>query len=255
MRVRVFLSLFLNGYEVKAIGDRARYAVEVAEIMVWKEGRIQVLLVDSDPVWQQRMTTMIDAEPDMCIAHVATNKESAVRACLQLDIDVMILDLALLPSQQDGLNTITEVVKIKQLPIIILTSLNEPEIIVDAMLAGAINYMTKNNYRDIISAIREAYQRQSSLHSDVAAIIRHEMEHVKRKELQRMLTPTEKEILQLVGWGYTQPVIRELLGITSNTMKTHVRNIIRKFGTNSIREAAQKAKYRGLYDQQDDTNS
>lgn len=115
--------------------------------------------------------------------------------------------------------------------------------------------MTKNNYRDIISAVREAYQGQSSLHSDVAAIILHEMEHVKRKELQRMLTPTEKEILKLIGWGYKQSIIRELLGITSNTMKTHVRNIIRKFDTHSIREAAEKAKHRGLYDQQDNINT
>lgn len=116
--------------------DRLRYALEVVGVIGRMEGRIQVLLVDSDPVWQQRLATMIDAEPDMNVAHVATNKESAVRACLQLDVDVMILDLALLPSQQDGLNTITEVVKIKPLPIIILTSLHEPEIVVDAMLAG-----------------------------------------------------------------------------------------------------------------------
>lgn len=235
--------------------ERASYVIEVEEVLRWKAGRIQVLLVDSDPVWQQRMAALIDAEPDMNISHIATNKESAIRASTQLDLDVMILDLALVPSQQDGLNIITEVVKIKPLPIIILTSLYEPEIIVDAVLAGAINYMTKNNYRDIISAVREAYQGQSSLHFDVAAIIRHEIEYVKRKELQRMLTPTEKEILQLVGWGYKQSVIRELLGITSNTMKTHVRNIIRKFNTYSIREAAEKAKHRGLYDQQDNLNS
>lgn len=66
-----------------------------------------------------------------------------------------------------------------------------------------------------------------------------------------MLTTTEKEILQLIGWGYKQPIIRELLGITSNTMKTHVRNIIRKFNARSIHDAAEKAKRRGLYAQQD----
>lgn len=231
------------------MGERASYVVEVEEVMHWKEGRIQILLVDSDLVWQQRMAALIDAEPDMNISHIATNKESAIRASVQLDLDVMILDLALHSSKQDGLDTIAEVVKIKPLPIIILTSLNESEIIMDAMLAGAINYITKINYMDVASAVREAYRGQSSLHADVASIIRHEFGRVKRKELHRMLTPTEKEILQLIGWGYTQPVIRELLGITSNTMKTHVRNIIRKFDACSIREAAEKAKRRGLYDQ------
>ncbi|CAM3551563.1 response regulator [Marinicrinis lubricantis] len=231
--------------------ERASYVIEVEEVLRWKAGRIQVLLVDSDPVWQQRMAALIDAEPDMNISHIATNKESAIRASTQLDLDVIILDLALHSSKQDGLDTIAEVMKIKPLPIVILTSLYEPEIIVDSMLVGAINYITKNNYVDVASAVREAYQGQSSLHADVASIIRNEIGLVKRKELHRMLTPTEKEILQLIGWGYTQSVIRELLGITSNTMKTHVRNIIRKFNACSIREAAEIAKRRGLYDRQD----
>lgn len=232
--------------------ERASYAtLEAKEIMGWKEGKIQVLLVDSDPIWQQRMAVLIDAEPDMNIFHIATNKESAIRASVQLDLDVMILDLALHPSQQDGFDTISEVMKLKPLPIIILTSIDEPEVIVDAILSGAINYITKINYADVINAVREAHRGQPSLHSDVASIIRNEIGLVKRKELHRMLTPTEKEILQLIGWGYKQPVIRELLGVTENTMKSHVRNIIRKFNASSIHEAAEKAKRRDLYNRQD----
>ncbi len=60
--------------------ERVRYAAKVEEVMRWQESRIQVLLVDSDPVWQQRLTALIDAEPDMSISHIATNKESAIRA-------------------------------------------------------------------------------------------------------------------------------------------------------------------------------
>ncbi|KIL39358.1 hypothetical protein SD70_20785 [Gordoniibacillus kamchatkensis] len=230
--------------------ERASYAVEVDEVVRWKEGRIQVLLVDSDPIWQQRTAGLINTEPDMNIFHIATDKESAIRASAQLDLDEMILDLVLNSSQQDGLHTISEVLKIKTMPIIILTSLYEPEIIVEAVLAGAINYITKINYADVANAVREAYRGQSSLHADVASIIRNEIGLVKRKELHRMLTPTEKEILQLIGWGYRQPMIRELLGVTANTMKSHVRNINRKFNVCSVHEAAEKAKRRGLYDRQ-----
>ncbi|MFC0212863.1 response regulator [Paenibacillus chartarius] len=236
--------------------ERASYTtIEAKEIMNWKEGKIQVLLVDSDPVWQQRIVSLIDTEPDMNIFHIAANKESAVRASVQLDLDVIILDLALNSSQQEGFDTIDEVMKLKPLPIIILSLLDEPEVIVDAILSGALNYITKINYADVINAVREAYRGQSSLHSDVASIIRNEIGLVKRKELHRMLTTTEKEILQLIGWGYKQPIIRELLGITSNTMKTHVRNIIRKFNARSIHDAAEKAKRRGLYVQQDHITS
>lgn len=96
---------------------RASYTTEVEEVMRCKEGKIRVLLVDSDPVWQQRMGALIDAEPDMNIFHIATNKESAIKARMQLDLDVMILDLAAHSSHLDGLDTIPKIVKIKPLSI------------------------------------------------------------------------------------------------------------------------------------------
>ncbi|WP_249861986.1 response regulator [Paenibacillus konkukensis] len=228
------------------MGNSKAYPIEIENLMRQRANSIEVLLVDSDPSWQQRIVTLIDAEQDMKVSWTVSTEEMAIRAGLQLDVDVMILDVSL----SEGLEVVVEILRKKTLPIIVLTSLNDREVIIDAILSGATNYITKENYIDILKAIREAYYDKPSLHADAVKVLRNEIELIKRKELHCMLTPAERDILKLIGWGYSQPIIRDLLGITSNTMKSHVRNINRKFNARTIREAARKAERRGLYDRQ-----
>lgn len=226
------------------MGNLKAYPIEIENLMRQRANRIEVLLVDSDPSWQQRIVTLIDAEQDMKVSWTVSTKEMAIRAGLQLDVDVMILDVSL----TEGLEVVVEILRKKTLPIIVLTSLNDREVIIDAILSGATNYITKENYIDILKAVREAHYDKPSLHADAVKVLRNEIELIKRKELHCMITPAERDILKLIGWGYSQPIIRDLLGITSNTMKSHVRNINRKFNARTIREAARKAERRGLYD-------
>ncbi|WP_167527219.1 response regulator [Paenibacillus cellulositrophicus] len=223
------------------------YSEEIRELILRENQNIKVLIADSDRGWQQRLAMLINSEPDMKVSGVVSTKETAIQASIQLQVDVMVLDIMLNSTQQEGLDTITEILHKKELPIIVLSSLDDREIIMDVVLAGTINFIRKCNYLDIISAVKEAFHGESSLHADAAKILRNEIRHIKHKELLCMLTRTEQDILKFIGWGYSQPIIRELLGVSSNTMKSHVRNIIRKFDTRTIREAAQRAKRRGFY--------
>ncbi|MEK0314578.1 response regulator transcription factor [Cohnella sp. 56] len=214
----------------------------------WKNENIKVLLADGDSEWQQRLSMIINAEPDINLFHIVSTEEEAIRASIQLDVDVIVMDVILNSSKRGGIDILAEIYRKRAVPIIVCSSNHDPEVMVEVIVAGAVNYISKTNYPSLPTAIREAHYGQSSLHADVAAIIRDEIGRIKRKELDWMLTPTEKEILQLVGLGYRQSIIRELLGVAPNTMKSHVRHITGKFGTRSVREAAEKAKRRGLYD-------
>ncbi|MBO9605774.1 MAG: response regulator [Paenibacillaceae bacterium] len=55
----------------------------------------------------------------------------------------MVLNMNLNFSTRDGFDVVSEILSIKSLPIIVLTSLDDPEVIVDAVIAGAVNYFTK----------------------------------------------------------------------------------------------------------------
>lgn len=63
--------------------------------------KIQVLLAENDPFWQQRLVTLIDAESDIKVLGIASTREEVIRAGAQLEIDVLVMDVMLLLNQMD----------------------------------------------------------------------------------------------------------------------------------------------------------
>ncbi|MGC6589672.1 LuxR C-terminal-related transcriptional regulator [Paenibacillus sp. Dod16] len=79
-----------------------------------------------------------------------------------------------------------------------------------------------------VGVYREAFRGSSSLHPRASKVLREELTRLKRRELNCKLTMTEKEVLQLICLGHSQPKLIQLMGISPNTMKTHVRHISKK---------------------------
>ncbi|MFS0726324.1 response regulator [Paenibacillus sp. 1P07SE] len=209
---------------------------------------INVVLVDSDREWCSRFAGLLKKATDIHLINTSATKEEALRASLQLDVDVVVVNATLQSSGRDGLDATKDILAKKDVPIIAMASSTDPETIVEAFTVGAVNFISKTDMRDIVIAIREAYHRSSSLHPRASKVLREELIRLKRQELSCKLTMTEREVLQLISLGHSQPKLIQLMGISPNTMKTHVRHIRRKLGTKSIKEAAEKARRLGLVD-------
>lgn len=214
--------------------------------MMAGQGNIKVVLADSDQEWCDRFAGLLENATDIHLINISVTKEEAVRASLQLDVDIVVVNTTLRTPDYDGLDASREILKRKEIPIIIVASSTDPEVVVEAIIVGAVNFICKTYMGDIIIAIREAYHRSSSLHPIASKVLRDELTRLKRKELCCKLTATEKEVLQLIAWGHSKSKLIQLMGISPNTMKTHVRHISRKLGTKSIKEAVVKAKRLGL---------
>ncbi|MEK3867392.1 response regulator transcription factor [Paenibacillus sp. FSL H7-0716] len=210
------------------------------------KANIKVVLADNDREWCRRFTGLLAKATDIHLINISVTKEEALRASLQLDVDVVVVNTTLGSSGHDGLDASKDILAKKDIPIIIVASSTDPEVVVEAITVGAVNFISKTYTGDIIIAIREAYHRSSSLHPIASKVLREELTRLKRKELCCKLTVTEKEVLQLIAWGHSKSKLIQLMGISPNTMKTHVRHISRKLGTKSIKEAAVKAKRLGL---------
>jgi NarL family two-component system response regulator LiaR len=207
---------------------------------------INVVLVDRDSEWCCRFADLLETETDIHLINISATKDEAVRASLQLDVDVVVVNATLQSSGRDGLDATKDILAKKDVPVITVASSADPEVIVEAITVGAVNVISKADMRDIIMAIREAHRHRPSLHPKASKVLREELIRLKRQELWCKLTTTEKEVLQLIAWGYSQPKLIQLMGISPNTMKTHIRHISRKLGTKSIKEAAVKARRLGL---------
>ena len=131
--------------------------------------QINVMLVEDDPVWEDCLSSFIEREQDLNVVSAASKE--AIRAYKENNVDVALVDVMLSPNECDGLDTALELKQLGLSNIIMLTALNDKEIILDAFDKGAVNYITKTSYRDIPRAVREAYSDHPGIHSDASAVL------------------------------------------------------------------------------------
>lgn len=187
-------------------------------------GSIRVMLVEDDPFWQQNLSADLAEEPDIEVVAVAGTKEEAVQAASRHPIDIILMDINLTGNNLDGLEAMKEILSEldeEDIKVIMLTSLTEREVIIKSFRLGALNYITKQSYKDIIRAIREAYEDRSTIHADAARIM--------RSEIQLMeLSPMEREVFELRKEGLSKQQISEKLHKSTNTIKSQLKSIKNK---------------------------
>ncbi|WP_240689102.1 response regulator transcription factor [Ammoniphilus sp. YIM 78166] len=209
---------------------------------------IRVMLVEDDPVWQKGIRDLVEDEEDMTVVATASTKQEAIETFFQNEIDVLVLDINLSENNLDGIEVALELTdRIASLKIIMMTSLTREEVIVESFSAGAINYINKIHFKEIVGAIRTAYLNESSIHPSAAEVLRKEFLRLKREEDQQLLTPSEKEVLQRIYSGETQTEIEKSLFISKRTIKNHVNRILKKLGVKSSKEAADLAKKKKMF--------
>ncbi|WP_219637562.1 response regulator transcription factor [Cohnella sp. CFH 77786] len=185
--------------------------------------KIKVMLVEDDPFWQRTLAEDLAGEPDLAVTHIASAKEEACSLLEQAAVDVVLMDINLTENRLDGLEAAREI-KLRSgrdVKVIMLTSLQEKEIIVRSFQNGAHNYITKASYKDIVQAIRDAHAGRPALHPDaVPALV---------QEIQlSQLTPSERELYEMREKGYTRSQISSTLNKSINTIKTQLRSIREK---------------------------
>lgn len=184
---------------------------------------IRVMLVEDDEFWRQQLSSDLNKEEDIQVVKAAVTKQEALEAFQTMEIDVILMDINLTENQLDGLEATRDISMNKELntKIIMLTSLTDKDIILKSFQNGAVNYITKSSFQDIVKAIREAYADVPSIHPDAAPVMRHEIQLM-------LLTPSERELYELREKGYNKTQMSQMLHKSVNTIKTQLRSIRNK---------------------------
>ncbi len=186
--------------------------------------RIRVMLVEDDPFWQHNISSDLAEESDMEVVAVAATKEEAIEAAFRQLPDVILMDINLTGNNLDGLEATKEIVSKlyeRGIKVIMLTSLTEGEIIMKSFQFGALNYINKLSYKDIVRAVREAHEDRSTIHADAARIMRNEIQ-------LRELSPMEREVFDLRKEGLSKQQISDKLHKSTNTIKSQLKSIKNK---------------------------
>lgn len=215
--------------------------------------RIRVLVVDDHPLITQALAFALGRHPDLHVVGVAGSAAEATQRAAETRPDVLLVDIYL----PDGTGVEMAATVRRQLPdvaIVVLTGDDSEEKRLAAVQAGACGYLLKSQSPDeIIAAVQRAAAGEMLIPATtLATLLGRQAERAQhdatRAALRAALTPREHEVLRLLAQGLDNSVIAAHLVVNLTTVRTHVRNVLRKLDAHSKLEAVARATQFGLLD-------
>jgi DNA-binding NarL/FixJ family response regulator len=212
--------------------------------------KIKIMLAEDHVLVREGTKEMLDREEDMQVVAEAGDGEEAVRLAEELDLDIVIMDIAL-----PKLNGIEATRQIKETrpstAVLVLTAYDDDEYVFALLEAGAAGYLLKDVSTDeLVEAIRAVHAGESMLHPAIARkVVNRFSRHVAAEREQaplEELTEREIEVLQLAGKGITNREIADRLSISHRTVQAHLSHIFNKLGVSSRTEAVVYALRKSL---------
>jgi len=197
--------------------------------------KIKVFIVDDLEDWLKAISKYLSREQDLEIVGTAMSREDALNFIKQNDIDIILLDINLSCNNYDGIDALVEISEIKHnVKVIMMTSLKSEDVIKKSFLAGAVNYIFKDDYIEIPDIIRKSYRDNLP----ISAILKEyrALSIDKYNKIQDSLTPCEKELLLKKQQGYSNKELAKELNKSENTIKSQTRSIIKKFDCKSLKD-------------------
>ena len=201
--------------------------------------RIRVLCVDDHRIVREGISLIINRQSDMEVVALAASGEEAVSLYRKYRPDVTLMDLQL--GAMSGVEAIRAIrSESVSANIVVLTMYQGDEDIYRALEAGAAAYLLKDTLsEDLVRVIREVHSGNHPIPPDVAAALA-------ARRAQPSLTPREVGVVQLIAQGMRNKEIAVALGISEQTAKVHVKNILAKLNVSDRSAVIAVAVRRGI---------
>ena len=227
--------------------------------------RIRVALVDDQRLLREGLRIIIEATSDFDLVGEAEDGEEAVELAGAMRPDVLLMDIRM--PQRDGIEATARVRDVApQTRVLLLTTFDTPELVVEGMRAGASGYLLKDcSAEELRAAIRAVARGQVLLQARSAAQLLAEMQApnsgIRSATTPGMgasgqtsdgaadewgLTDRERDVLRLIAKGRTNAEIADALVVSEATVKTHVHHLLNKLGARDRTHAIGLARQRGL---------
>jgi len=230
----------------------ARHLLREGAVVAEPDGRpISVALVEDDDGARARLVASICAEPTMRLAGDWRTGAEALAHLATEAPDVLLVDLGL--PDMSGLEVVrATAARHAQCDILVVTVFGDEETVLAALEAGARGYLLKGAAsRDIREDIRELRHGGSPLSPVIARQVLKRLQGRAARaapadNAEALLTAREHEILNAIARGFSYAETARLLGISIQTVHTHLKHVYRKLAVHSKTEAVFEADKRGL---------
>jgi len=210
--------------------------------------RVRILIADDHKIVREGLRNLLQNEKDVEVVAEASDGNAAVRKALELRPDVVIMDVAM--SGLNGVEATRKITEQSNIKVVALSMHSDKRFITAMLKAGASAYLLKDcAFEELVSAIRAVAAGQTYLSPRIAGIITKEfVHHLKEEDTSAfaVLTPREREVLQLLAEGWSTKRIAAHLNLSTKTIETHRSNIMNKLNIYTLPELTKYALREGL---------
>ena len=211
---------------------------------------LRVIIADDHRIFREGLRTLLQIEPDTEVISEAENGREVIKVVDELEPDLVIMDVAM--PDMNGIEATRQITsKNNNIKVLALSMHADSRFVIQMLQAGASGYILKDcAFEELAQAMQSVRKNTIYLSPGVhTTTIRNYMENTSEDVSgvpDILLTPREREILQLIAEGKSTADIAELTDISSKTVDTHRRKIMEKLQLYSVAELTRYAIKQGI---------
>ena len=202
---------------------------------------MKLILIDDDCLVVGALKMILESEPDLEVAAAAEDGNAALSLYGAHSPDVLLMDIRM--KQKNGLDAAEEI--LREFPsarILLLTTFSDDEYIIKALKLGAAGYLLKQDYQNIIPAIRAAASGQTVFGTEIVSRIPELMNSGKETTDYKEygISERELEVIRLTAEGLSNKEIAARLYLSEGTVRNYLTTILDKL---NLRDRTQLAVF------------
>ncbi len=213
-------------------------AKTIPPLKVSPKSPLRIALVEDQPNVRESWSKLIDSFPDLKCIGVCKTGEEALRSIPEMQPDVVLMDIFL--PRLSGIECTARLKELMpQLRIVILTAMNDEELVFMALEAGADGYLLKRTKpAELRSALLDVLGGGAPMTSEIARrVIESFRLKAKARDASLHLSVREEQILVLLSKGHANKAIADKLAISVDTVCHHLKHVFEKLHVSSRTEA------------------
>lgn len=202
---------------------------------------INVAIVDDDELIRDSLKLILELDDEIIVAGTCINGDEAYDLCAKTSVDVVLMDIRM--PICDGIAGTKKIKKaFPNVKVLVLTTFQDDEYIMQALKNGASGYLLKNTPSATIREyIKMVYEGALLIHPQIAPKVTEMLKTDTKKDMSKYkLTDREIQIIQLISQGYSNHEIVGKLFLSESTVKNYVSAILTKL---NLRDRTQIAVF------------
>lgn len=206
---------------------------------------INILIADNHPLFREAISEVLQENIDDCKIHETNDIKQTLVFAKTNKLDLILLEINMPNSR--GLSALIDLnTHVKEIPIVIISSETNRQIILQTITYGAIGFIAKSSSRKEINyAVRQILTGKVYLPADIFRTTHKQFVAIQQKnnnpkispELLFSLTKKQLQVLEAMSQGHSNKEIAYNLNISETTVKSHVSAILKKLGVNNRTQA------------------